>query len=625
VLTVSVNGVPCSKNGSITISGGGASGAPWAWGYNSSGQLGDGTTTERLSPVSISSVSIVGAFEAGESFSLALKTDGTVAAWGYNFFGQLGNGTWNDSSLPVPVSSLTGVTAIAAGRNFALALKSDGSVWAWGHNSWGQLGNSGSNSNVPVVVAGLTGVTAIACGEEHSIAVKSDGTVWTWGSNYYGQLGNGTSGSGSNPTPQRVLVVPHVLEVKGGNSFCLALADDGTPWSWGYNYNGQLGDGTTIQRNLPVQVSGISSITAIAAGYAGSLARKSDGTVWAWGWNGASTESHVPVQVTSLAGATHVAAGYLFAMVLESDGTVWTWGRNTHGQLGDGTLTWHDSPVQVTGLGYALSIAAGDYHALAMTGTAPCLLTCAATVPATGYTGSAVSYAASSTLTGCTGTPAYAWTFGDGATSALQNPTHTYFAAGSFDWTLDVSAAGQACSKSGTIVVSTPQPLTVTASADKTSGTVPLAVQFTGTASGGIAPYTYLWIFADGSTNSTSQSPSHTFTSAGTLEVAFTARDAAGATATVRVTITVTNPVAPPVVTLIKKVSPPFKLAVTGSNLQSGIKVYIDGTQWTSVLWKKTTKILLAGAIKTAVPKGTTKTFRFVNPDGGETTMTWGW
>jgi alpha-tubulin suppressor-like RCC1 family protein len=190
---------------------------------------------------------------------------------------------------------------------------------------------------------------------EHSIAVKSDGTVWTWGSNYYGQLGNGTSGSGSNPTPQRVLVVPHVFEAKGGGSFCLALADDGTLWSWGYNYNGQLGDGTTTQRNLPVQVSGLTGITAIAAGYAGSLARKSDGTAWTWGWNGAS-ESNVPVQVASLSGATHVAAGYLFAMVLESDGTVWTWGRNTHGQLGDGTLTWHDSPVQVTGLGYALSM-----------------------------------------------------------------------------------------------------------------------------------------------------------------------------------------------------------------------------------------------------------------------------
>jgi PKD repeat protein len=164
VLTVSVNGVPCSKNGSITISGGGSSGAPWAWGYNSSGQLGDGTTTERLSPVSISSLSSVRAFEAGESFSLALKTDGTVAAWGYNFFGQLGDGTYNNSSLPVSVSSLTSVTAIAAGRNFALALKSDGTVWAWGHNSFGQIGGAAPYSNVPVVVAGLTGVTAIACG-----------------------------------------------------------------------------------------------------------------------------------------------------------------------------------------------------------------------------------------------------------------------------------------------------------------------------------------------------------------------------------------------------------------------------------------------------------------------------
>jgi PKD repeat protein len=711
-LTVSVNGVNCSKSGSITISGGLPSGSPWAWGFNSSGQVGDGTTTDRLSPVSVSGLSNVAAFEGGEAFTLALKSDGTVAAWGNNFFGQLGDGTYSNSLTPVSVSGLTGITSIAAGANHALARRNDGTVWAWGYNTYGQLGNGTVNSNVPIQTTGLSGMTAVGAGANHSVALKSDGTVWAWGYNYYGQLGNGTSGSGTNSNvPGQVSGLSNVTAISAGYYFNLALKGDGTVWAWGYNYNGQLGDGTTTMRTTPIQVGGLTNVTAISAGYAGCLAIKSDGTLWAWGWNGASGETHVPAQIASLTGAVKVAAGYLFAIVLKSDGTAWTWGRNTHGQLGDGSTTWEDNPVQVLSPGFILTIAAGDYHGLAITGTPPCVLSCTATVPGTGTVSAPVSFTATATTTHCPGSPTFAWTFGDGGSSSQQNPAHAYSAAGTYTWGLTVSVNGEVCTQGGTIVISsTPPPLQASSSSDKTSGTAPLAVAFTGAATGGTPPYGYSWTFGDGGT-SAQQSPSHTYTQAGSFTAVLSVSDAAAHTAQAAgiaitvaaplsasasasttngnvplsvsftgsasggvapygydwnfgdgtahsssqspshtyaaagdytVTLTVTDSashsaldnhlvihatsVPPPIITAMTKMSP-FGIKVTGSNLQNGIKVYINGTQWTNVQWKKTikVKILGGGSLKAVVPKGVATTFRFVNPDGGEATTTWSW
>jgi hypothetical protein len=182
-------------------------------------------------------------------------------------------------------------------------LKNDGTVWAWGYNPDGQLGNrTYSDSNVPVQVLGLTGVTAIAGGGYHSLALKSDGTVWAWGRNDYGQLGNGTN-SDSN-VPVQVANLTRVTAIAGGYGYrSLALKSDGTVWAWGYNYYGERGNGTTAASNVPVQVSGLTGVTAIAEGDLHSLALKSDGTIWIWGWtecgqlgDGACVDSKVPKQ-----------------------------------------------------------------------------------------------------------------------------------------------------------------------------------------------------------------------------------------------------------------------------------------------------------------------------------------
>ena len=253
----------------------------------------------------------------GNSHTLELKKDGTVWAWGDNRYGQLGNGTTEDSKAPVKVSGLDSVTAIAACFFQSVALKKDGTVWAWGYNGSGQLGNgSTENSATPVQVSGLNGIQAIAAGNGHIVALKKDGTVWAWGSNRSGQLG--TDSKVNFLTPVQVSGVSDITAVAAGRYHSIALKKDGTVWAWGYNGSGQLGDGTTSEGSfIPVQVSGLSGVTAITAGAHHCVAQKKDMTNWAWGdtfsgihGNGIALEgSTKPFQLRGISDVTAVTAG----------------------------------------------------------------------------------------------------------------------------------------------------------------------------------------------------------------------------------------------------------------------------------------------------------------------------
>ncbi len=174
-----------------------------------------------------------------------------------------------------------------------------------------------------------------------------------------------------------------------------------------------------------------------------------------------------------------------------------------------------------------------------------------------------------------------------------------------------------------------PTPLSASASANPVAGPVPLAVVFTGTAVGGTPPYNYAWSFGDGTVDSSEKDPPHTYTQVGSYSAVLTVTDAASGTAQAApVGITVAEPSSnPPVITAIKKVAPPFAIVITGSNLQNGIRVFINGTEWTSVAWKNLGKIKLGGgkALKTAVPKGASTPVRLLNPDGGSVTRTFTW
>ena len=305
------------------------SGAPLAWGANSSGELGNGATTDRTSPAPVRTIHDVTALTAGYRHTLALERDGTVWAWGANGSGQLGTGTTGEQHTPVRVSSLTDVIALTAGAFDSLALTRDGTVWAWGANGSGQLGlGDTTTQSRPVPVPGLTGVIALAAGYQHSLALRKDGTVWAWGDNGLGALGLGTT--------------------------------------------------TTVQTS-PVQVPGLRDVIALAANGYHSLALERDGTVWAWGYTGdgrilnPSAVHHTgPVQIPGLHSVIALAPGGFHSLALERDGTVWAWGDNSWGALGLGTTTTvQTSPVQVPGLGDVIALAAGAYDSLAVVRLSP--------------------------------------------------------------------------------------------------------------------------------------------------------------------------------------------------------------------------------------------------------------
>jgi hypothetical protein len=220
-------------------------GTLWGCGYNGFGQLGDSSTTDRSTPVQITTG--VQSIAAGGLHSLILKTDGTLWTSGYNGVGQLGDGTSNDHLKPIQV--WTGVKAIAAGANHSLILQNDGILFGCGFNILGELGD-GSKTNQPSLVQIKTGIQSISAGFEHSLILQTDGTLWGCGTNSNGQLGDNTVIDKYTP----VQIMLDVQSMAGGNNYSLIIKKDGTLWACGANDYGQLGDGTIIERHAPVQI-----------------------------------------------------------------------------------------------------------------------------------------------------------------------------------------------------------------------------------------------------------------------------------------------------------------------------------------------------------------------------------
>lgn len=343
-----------------------------SWGANGDGQLGtgDSRTGTLPRPVTGTHPAFVQA-ATGSDHSLAVADDGTVWAWGENADGQLGDGTEQPRPTPVRVVGLTGVKQVAAGVDYSLALRKDGTVWAWGDNRNGRLGDGTTEDRrLPVPVAGLTAVTRIAAGEAHSLALRG-GELWAWGRNDFGQVGDGTFSDA--PRPVRVRRLPlGVTDVAGGTDFSIASSADGSVWTWGGNYAGQLGNGGTGTRPVPGLIAGLAGITQVAAGNAHAFALDDQGFLWAWGHNGGGelgvgdylVHRRPTWVLTSETLAIVASAGGGYAT--RSDGAVLTWGSDSR-TYADGATTGRNRPSTAPALTLATVMSsASARHGLAL-------------------------------------------------------------------------------------------------------------------------------------------------------------------------------------------------------------------------------------------------------------------
>jgi alpha-tubulin suppressor-like RCC1 family protein len=335
-------------------------GRAWSWGANSDGRLGDNSTINRLTPVSVAgAVKTFCQITGGGSFSLAIDKNGRVWSWGNNPNGSLGNSIACEIS---PVSLLGAVKTfcdVVSGDNHMMAIDKNGRAWGWGNAAQGRIGDNSTNfKRTPVSLAGVVKTFCqISAGGQHSVAIDKNGRAWGWGNNNTGQLGDNTTVS--KLTPVSVAgTIKTFCQITGGGSFSLAIDKNGRVWSWGVNSTGQLGDNTTVSKRTPVSVLGaVKTFCQINSGNAHAMAIDKNGRAWGWGQNsnGRLGDNSVINRLTPVSvGGTvktfcNISGGTNHSLALDKNGRAWSWGLSNFTQLGNGDVLWTYSPIEITG------------------------------------------------------------------------------------------------------------------------------------------------------------------------------------------------------------------------------------------------------------------------------------
>jgi alpha-tubulin suppressor-like RCC1 family protein len=343
----------------------------------------------KTSPVSVVGLNGVSQIATGESHSCALLQDGTARCWGANWYGQLGDGTTSNRLTPVAVSGLSNVISIAAGGNHTCALLADRTIRCWGYNrgtnvGGGQLGNNTiTDSPTPVSVQGLSNVTSISAGKTHTCAILADKTMRCWGDNgqapasssfpqYYGvgRLGNGSGVFSMIPVV--VSSLTQAASLSAGEQHTCSVLEDGSAKCWGANWEGQLSDGTQMGtgymgdgRTTPVQVRGqdmnpLQNIVGITTGATHTCFLMQDGIVKCAGYSSwtalgadyGSSRLLTPFDVPGVTSAIQISSRKDHTCAVRSDGKILCWGKNNSGQLGNGATqnVGGSSPVEVLNL-----------------------------------------------------------------------------------------------------------------------------------------------------------------------------------------------------------------------------------------------------------------------------------
>ncbi|HEY0906526.1 MAG TPA: hypothetical protein VGE17_04945, partial [Methylophilus sp.] len=356
-------------------------GSIWCWGLGGSGELGDGTNTNRLTPVRESTNATNWRnVSAGANHTCAVKTDNTLYCWGAGGFGRLGTGNTSSQASPTR-ESLNETTwgSVEAGDYHTCGTQTDGTAGCWGLGTSGQIGNGNTvNSSVALQESSLsTNWALIKAGGSQTCGVKTNGSLWCWGYNGQGQLGNGNNTSQSNPTRESGNATNWKSVTTNNNNTC-AVKTNGTLWCWGINSYGQVnGNNLGTSSNTPFQeITGATNWDTVISGNEHVCATKTDGALYCWGNNSSGalgTEIYqdsyfTPRYEPSSFNWAQVSTASDYSCGIKTNGTLWCWGANDYGQHGNGTLVKSFTPVQEsTGATHWKSVSVAAGYACAVT------------------------------------------------------------------------------------------------------------------------------------------------------------------------------------------------------------------------------------------------------------------